>query len=164
MTTLNWDKIFQFILNKPHQYPGPHLDSQPRQEAHHKPLEPCSQFHVVTNALCHYIEDNLKAGKGVNIRNFGAFTFEMETDKVQPAQLCQYDTNKHIQENRADRAHVHKVRPCFQVGGTFETAQSRFPNKEEVSMPKSQRSVFQKGFNMTYCNPADNLLTTDIGI
>lgn len=77
----------------------------------------------------------------------------METDKVLPAQLCQYDTNKHISENRADRAHVHKVRPCFLTGGTFETALSRFPNKEEVSKPKSQRSVFQKGFNMTYCNP-----------
>ena len=79
----------------------------------------------------------------------------METDKVLPAQLCQYDTNKHISENRADRAHVHKVRPCFLTGGTFETALQRFPNKEEVSMPKSQRSVFQKGFNMTYCNPGE---------
>lgn len=77
----------------------------------------------------------------------------MKTNQTLPAQLCQYDTNKSIQDNRMDRAHIHEVRPCFLVGGRFERALQRFPNKEEVSMPKSQHSVYQKGFAMTYCNP-----------
>lgn len=77
----------------------------------------------------------------------------MDTGKVLPAQLVQYDTNKPIYDNRADRKHIHKIRPCFLVGGTFESALMRFPNKEEISAPRSQHSVFQKGFNMCYCNP-----------
>ena len=29
----------------------------------------------------------------------------------------------------------------------------RFNDKEELIKPKSQHSIFQKGFKMTYCNP-----------
>ena len=30
---------------------------------------------------------------------------------------------------------------------------TRFNNKEELTKPKSQSSIYQKGINMTYCNP-----------
>lgn len=30
----------------------------------------------------------------------------------------------------------------------------RYPGKEELTKPKSQHSVYQKGFSMTFCNPA----------
>ena len=29
----------------------------------------------------------------------------------------------------------------------------RYPGKEEIIKPKSQHSVYQKGFNMVFCNP-----------
>lgn len=29
----------------------------------------------------------------------------------------------------------------------------RYPGKEEITKPKSQHSIYQKGFNMIYCNP-----------
>ena len=29
----------------------------------------------------------------------------------------------------------------------------RYPGKEEITKPKSQHSVYQKGFNMIFCNP-----------
>jgi hypothetical protein len=38
------------------------------------------------------------------------------------------------------------------VDGQFKQALSRFSNKEEIDAPNSQRSLFQKGFNMLYCN------------
>ena len=29
----------------------------------------------------------------------------------------------------------------------------RYPGKEEITKPQSQHSIYQKGFNMIYCNP-----------
>ena len=29
----------------------------------------------------------------------------------------------------------------------------RYPGKEEITKPKSQHSIYQKGFNMIFCNP-----------
>lgn len=50
------------------------------------------------------------------------------------------------------RKHVHNIRPCFLVDGKFKAALTRFANKDEIDAPKSQSNVFQKGFNMLYCN------------
>jgi len=87
------------------------------------------------------------------IKNFGAFTFEVDSNTVKPAQLCQFDTYKSVNENRADRKHVHKIRPCFLVDGTFEKSLARFPNKREIEAPQSQHSVYQQGTAMIFCNP-----------
>jgi len=35
----------------------------------------------------------------------------------------------------------------------FKKLLTRFKDKEELIKPKSQASIFQKGFQMTYCNP-----------
>jgi len=32
-------------------------------------------------------------GKGINMKNFGAFTFEIESDTVKPAQHSNFDIN-----------------------------------------------------------------------
>ncbi len=37
---MNNDQIFAFILNHPGNYPGKHLQSQPRSQTCYKPLEP----------------------------------------------------------------------------------------------------------------------------
>lgn len=92
-------------------------------------------------------------GHGVFIKNFGAFTFEVASNTVKPAQMCSYNTSKNIYENREDRKHIHNIRPCFLVDGKFKNSLQRFPNKSEIDCPASQHSVFQQGINMCYCNP-----------
>ena len=45
------------------------------------------------------------------------------------------------------------MRPCFVIDKKFLPILTRFNNKEELTKPKSQSSIYQKGINMTYCNP-----------
>ena len=47
----------------------------------------------------------------------------------------------------------HIMRPCFVIDPKFLAILTRFNNKEELTKPKSQSSIYQKGINMTYCNP-----------
>lgn len=60
-----------------------------------------------------YIKENLQAGKGVNYKTFGAFAFEVNTDLVKPAQLSNFDITKELGNQREERKHNHKIRPCF---------------------------------------------------
>lgn len=59
-----------------------------------KPLDPKAQFHLIFKALGEYVKENMAKGKGVNYRGFGAFTFEVATDLVKPAQLSNFDITK----------------------------------------------------------------------
>ena len=45
------------------------------------------------------------------------------------------------------------MRPCFVIDPKFLPILTRFNNKEELTKPKSQSNIYQKGINMTYCNP-----------
>lgn len=45
-----------------------------------------------------------------------------------------------------ERRHVHKIRPCFVPDIRFKGALSRYAGKEEITAPKSQHSIYQKGF------------------
>ena len=49
--------------------------------------------------------------------------------------------------------HNHKIRPCFVPDSKIHNALLRYPGKEEITKPKSQHSIYQKGFSMIYCNP-----------
>lgn len=49
--------------------------------------------------------------------------------------------------------HNHKIRPCFAPDKKFQDMLIRYPGKEEITKPQSQHSIYQKGFNMIYCNP-----------
>jgi hypothetical protein len=77
---MDLDSIIKWILRNPTSYPGKHLTPQARSDSTHKPLEPASQFHVIWKTTIEYIHEKLREGKGVNIRGFGAFTFDVETD------------------------------------------------------------------------------------
>ncbi|EGR30965.1 hypothetical protein IMG5_120280, partial [Ichthyophthirius multifiliis] len=151
-TKMNLDQIFDYILKKPQNYPGKHLESQPRTNPSYKPLEPKAQFHIIFKATSEYILEKMKDGKGVNIPDFGAFTFEVFSDWIKPAQHSNFDITKDLDEQRTDRKHVHKIRPCFIPNQKFKYALNRYPGKEEISAPKSQHSIYQKGFGMTFCN------------
>ena len=83
---MNNDDIFSWyflsqlrILSHPESYPGKHLESQPRTFEAVKPLDPKAQFHLVIKSLGEYVKENMSAGKGINFRTFGAFTFEIDT-------------------------------------------------------------------------------------
>lgn len=63
------------------------------------------------------------------------------------------NTSHTIEEQRLERKHVHKLRPVFVVDPKLKAVLARYPGKEELEKPKSQASVYQKGFNTIYCNP-----------
>jgi len=147
------DQIFNWILTHKKNYPGKHQEPQPRTVSSFKPLEPKSQFHVIFKSLSEYIKENLASGKSVNLKGFGAFSFEIDSSNVEPAIFSTIDFKKQLDEQRAERKHVHKLRPCFVVDSKLRYLLSRFPNKEEITVPKSQNTVYQQGFGMIFCNP-----------
>jgi nucleoid DNA-binding protein len=149
---MNVDQIFSWILSHAKNYPGKHQESQPRTLSSFKPLEPKSQFHVIFKSLSEYIKENLASGKSVNLKGFGAFSFEIESSLVEPAIFSTIDFKKQLDEQRAERKHVHKIRPCFVVDSKMKYLLTRYPNKEEISHSKSQNSVYQQGFGMVFCN------------
>jgi hypothetical protein len=149
---MNIDQIFGWILSHSKNYPGKHQESQPRTLSSFKPLEPKSQFHVIFKSLSEYIKENLSSGKSVNVKGFGAFSFEIDSSHVEPAQFSQIDFKKQLDEQRAERKHVHKMRPCFIVDSKMKYLLTRYPNKEEISFSKSQNTVYQQGFGMVFCN------------
>jgi len=147
------DQIFSWILTHQKNYPGKHQESQPRTLPSFKPLEPKAQFHVIFKALSEYIKENLTSGKSCNLKGFGAFSFEIDSSHVEPAIFSTIDFKKQLDEQRAERKHVHKIRPCFVADSKLKYLLSRFPNKEEITVPKSQHSIYQQGFGMVFCNP-----------
>lgn len=99
------------------------------------------------------MKENLLDGRGINYRNFGAFAFEVDTDIVKPAQHSNFDITKDLSSQREERMHNHSIRPCFVPDKKLQDTLLRYPGKEEIIKPKSQHSIYQKGFNMIYCNP-----------
>jgi nucleoid DNA-binding protein len=59
--------------------------------------------------MVEYLSNNLKAGRSVNIKKFGAFTFDIQTELPRIATRSMNPTSD-LQETRLDRKHVHKVR------------------------------------------------------
>ena len=110
-------------------------------------------MHVVIEALSNYIREKLLDGKGVTVKGLGAFSFEVISDTIKPAQYYTFDTRRNLDHHREERKHVHKIRPCFIVDSSFKYSLANFSEKEEISAPKSQSSLYQKGFGMIYCNP-----------
>ena len=145
------EAIISWILSHPQSYPGLHLNPQPRSNSASKPLEPNSQMQIIWKATIEYIRENLVQGKGVNIAGFGAFTFDIQTDlpkigNINPAQ-------GEIDDQRLERKHLHKNRPVFIPDSGLEYLLQRYHRKSQVDKPASQRSVYQKGFQMIFCNP-----------
>jgi len=107
---------------------------------------------IIWKAFCEYVKEKIVSYKGVNVKGFGAFTFEVQTDL--PKFGINYDKAKmkSFGELIVEKKSTHKMRPCFVIDPKFKPLLGRFLDKEELIKPKSQSSVFQKGFQMTYCN------------
>jgi len=107
---------------------------------------------IIWKSLIEYLNNNLQAGKSINVKSFGAFTFDIATElpRISTRSL---NPSSGLQESRLDRKHVHKVRPCFVVDPQLQPHLTRYNGKEQILPAKSQNSIFQKGFRMIYCNP-----------
>lgn len=145
------ETIIKYILANPGSYPGKHLSPQPRTDGSLKPLEPLSQMQMIWKATIEYIHENLREGKGVNIPNFGGFTFDISTDLPRLANINPLDGE--INRQRLERKHVHSNRPVFIPDSSFEYLLQRYHRKSQVEKPASQKSIYQKGFQMIFCNP-----------
>jgi hypothetical protein len=86
------------------------------------------------------------------MKGFGAFSYDIETELPRVATKA-INTSNTIEDQRLERKHVHKLRPVFIVDSKLKALLSRYPGKEQLEKPKSQASVYQKGFNSIYCNP-----------
>lgn len=64
---------------------------------------------IIWKALVTYLDQNLRSGKSVNIRRFGAFTFDIETElpKISRREI---NPDVDIKHQRAERKHIHKLR------------------------------------------------------
>ena len=146
------EKIIEYILKHPDNYPGAHNEPAARTGAGFKPLEPKAQMMIMWRALCNYLEDKLKSGKNINIRGFGAFAYDIKTDLPRIAQRTINPYDK-IDNQRKERKHIHKIQPRFVVDPKFQYHLYHYPGKDQVESAKSQNSIYQKGFQMIYCNP-----------
>lgn len=64
---------------------------------------------IIWRALVTYLDNNLRAGKSVNIRKFGAFTFDIETD-LPNISTKTINVTTDIHSQRAERKHIHHLK------------------------------------------------------
>lgn len=145
------EAVINWILRTPSRYPGRHLTPQPRTSPVYKPLEAASQMLIIWKSTIEYLQEQILAGKGINIRGFGTFCFDVETELPRPSSLN--PARGQIHEQRLERKHIHRNRLCFVPDRQLQAALLRWPGKRELERPKSQASVYQQGFSMVYCNP-----------
>jgi nucleoid DNA-binding protein len=77
---VNIEQIIDWILANGHKYPGKHNQSTQRTSPNLKPLQPKAQFIIIWKALIEYVGNNIRAGRSVNIKKFGCFTFNVQTE------------------------------------------------------------------------------------
>lgn len=140
------------MLKNPTLYPGKHLLPAPRSTPALKPLEPLSQALIIWKATTQYVEEKLENGKNVNIRGFGAFAFDISTGLPKIATRA-VSMTRTLDEQRAERKHVHKIRLVFVPDQKLKAVLTNFHEKDQLNKPKSQSSVYQKGFASIFCNP-----------
>jgi len=64
---------------------------------------------IIWRALVTYLDNNLRAGKSVNIRKFGAFTFDIETDLPNISNKT-IDPTTDLHSQRLERKHIHHLK------------------------------------------------------
>ena len=67
---------------------------------------------IIWKALITYLDQNLRAGRGIALKNFGAFTFDIQTELPKIARprgrsIGRYDN---LETERAERKKVHHLR------------------------------------------------------
>ena len=108
---------------------------------------------IVWRCFGEYLKEKIVMYKGVNVRGLGAFTFEVETELPKIGIDYKQAKFKSFGELILEKKTGHKLRPCFVVDPKSKKILTRYQDKEEITKPKSQTSIYQKGFQMILCNP-----------
>jgi hypothetical protein len=105
------------ILKNGSKYPGKHNHATMRATANGnlKPIQPHAQFIIIWKSFMEYIEANVRAGRSVNVKGFGCFTFSIETELPKIASRGFSPRNISIWDARAERKNIHHVKPVFVV-------------------------------------------------
>lgn len=108
------ENVIEYALSKPSNFPGKHNSSTVRTNENQKPLEPKAQMLIIWRSFITYLDEQLRAGRSVNIRQFGAFTYDIETElpKINHARQ-QVTTLSDMNTQRAARKHIHHLQPRF---------------------------------------------------
>ena len=140
------------ILKNSVKYPGKHNQSTLRTSPNLKPLQPKAQMLIIWKALIEYVGNNIKAGRSVNIKKFGSFTFDIMTELPKIATRS-ISPKIDIFTQRAERKNIHHLTPKFVVDPDLQYHLVRYPGKEQIVTARSQHSIYQKGFRSIYANP-----------
>ena len=108
---------------------------------------------IIWRAFYEYIKEKFCSYTGVNVKGFVAFTFEATCELPKVGINYRQAKMKSFGELIVEKKTMHKMRLCFVVDPKYKKDLTRFADKEELIKPKSQASVYQKGFQMAYCNP-----------
>jgi len=96
---------------------------------------------IIWKALITYLDKNLRQGKGMNMKKFGAFTFDIETDLPRISRR-HITADSDIAQDRSQRKHIHKLKPCFVIDPVLKRLLNRYKGKEEISPAGSQKSIY----------------------
>ena len=107
---------------------------------------------IIWKAFVEYLNENIRAGRSVNIKGFGCFTYNIQTELPKIA-MRSISPKVDIFTQRQERKHVHHLTPVFVIDSAIRANLMRYPGKEEITPAKSQHSIFQKGFRCIYANP-----------
>lgn len=140
------------ILTNGNKYPGKHNQSTNRTATNLKPLEPRAQLIIIWKAFVEYVNENIRAGRSVNIKGFGCFTYDIDTELPKISQRS-ISPKVDIFTQRMERKNIHHMKPVFVVDETLQYILNRYPGKQEIDPAKSQHSIFQKGYRCIYANP-----------
>jgi nucleoid DNA-binding protein len=102
--------------------------------------------------MTQYVQEKLENGKNVNIRGFGAFVYDINTGLPKIATRA-VSMSRTLEEQRLERKHIHKIRLAFVPDSKLKAALVSFHERDQLNKPKSQASVYQKGFASIFCNP-----------
>lgn len=109
------------------------------------------------------MDDKLRAGCGVNIKGFGAFTFDIDTELPKIQNGRQVDIAKGLNDVRSERKNIHHCKPRFVIDAKLQTHLYRYHGKEQICPAKSQNSIYQKGFRMVFLNPVPVAAAAQMG-
>ena len=69
---------------------------------------------IIWKALVTYLDQNMRAGRGIALRNFGAFTFDIQTELPKIARPRDRSVGRgrygNLETERAERKKVHHLR------------------------------------------------------
>jgi len=63
---------------------------------------------IIWRALITYLDNTLRQGKSVNVKKFGAFTFDINTELPKISQR-QIRADSDMNNEREERKHIHKL-------------------------------------------------------